>query len=73
MIFEIVYANSTMTATCQLHARKHAHTHTHKHTYTSSQVVWCECKHVCRHTPIYVFSDLDNYKNKTKILKILKF
>ena len=51
----------------------HANMHTHEHTYTSSQVLWYACMHVCRHTPVYAFSDLDNYKNKTKILKIWFF
>jgi hypothetical protein len=72
MIFENAYTNSIIIASCQLHARKHpcTHTHIHKHIHTSSQVLLCACMHVCRHTPVYAFSDLDDYKNKTKISKI---
>jgi len=40
---------------------------------TSSQVLWCVCMHVCRHTPTYAFLDLENYKNKTKILNVIGF
>jgi hypothetical protein len=53
MIFETAYANSTMIATCPLHARKHAHTHTY--IYTLLHKYFGVCVHACTCADILLF------------------